>query len=1766
MHDQARIFDYFLVAGLPENAVELTPGAQECGYRDNAVLAPITDLCVIFPSLGEEVPEDFVCVESTPNGHPADLNHGSLRQQCCHLCYRRGFHKPPIVDIGVLCEGKGEVLMQDSTVIKRTPSGLVANVNNAKGGLFITFRRAPEHAPSNLFSVSDICVILENKGETPPHTFYKIDRNLNGGFTGSDVFICYKKSLSNFNRIAYKPGLLDRFPLNDIAEYPLPVNVPIFCLPMGAVIECWPAKCQQPAQQFITFVLTNHDGQKLYGASVTFYEEYEKPLTAEQTEKLGLPSDSAGQLGYCSDSSSTNDPADQMTFHVNKCVCVVSRFPFFTAFRRFLFYLHRMCLSGRYALPLERYISFLMFEVPFPTFRRPRILLQLGDEKIFFDNPEDSPLPLSGANYFDFLRLLGPENCMYLMLLVLLEQKVLIHSLRPWYLTSVAEAICNLIFPFRWQCPYIPQCPLDLAGVLHAPLPFVAGVDSSYFELYQDPPRDVTCIDVDTNTISASEVRQKYKLSLLPRRPAKILKQQLQPLFSQVCQVDNKEAKRHKTQNDLPVEVDLQLGQKKKKLELEIQEVFLRFMASIMKDYHVYLRPIKSAPSIGSTDLEALFDVSGFLRSRDKASQEFYRLLINTQLFIRFIEERSFLTDRGTNAYLAFFDDCVQRMDQAGDARAANVKLLDQDSSVDYDHAVIFAPPESPSRAVFSYDQKFPLLQYSLFGMEAYGDTMKPLDPSKRLRLIESTPAAKRTKQEAKSALNFARRQSKSPLDWAKCLLSYAYSLWFIHLPAFMKTARDKVRALNAAHCILKRLEGAQFDVLDEVCYRTMIQMCGLYEQPVLAVKVFVSMNQHGVRPNAVTYGIYNRSVLDAQWPGAAVRQPLRHWTRVRHVVFAIAIMKWSVRQRSRLRRTDSHQSAESGVDYISQGSGGSQSVKLINSCSVLAEEDAAVTVDKQSSSGDQGYQSQSADDHPPSLHGEIQNGQANRLDGAAGPLRSGANPVDWPLFNSDHGQLGNHWQSDSSLTEGPNDKANFSDCVDNANYCKVEERTELEDSKMIGVESSAIAALDGGVDRLEVDSHPLLVVEPEVEASEERPAAEPLGSPLRNLRKFDSTQEPLFQDDDAPKEEAINGLSNSGRHSLLRRSGMRDLLCRLNEATVSPMSRLVKIRRQSSNNKSFSLDDRGVTGQSSPAASESSLGLSPSLANRLSTSLAEAQSKMLSKVSALQRSSGGFARLKTNVSSVINDIKHLKGLDHLGTQVRGTWSASSVRETANLSASEGKLSVNDGLSAKDEWQSHADKFSCNAELPAEDPAFRLSSSMVRLMLNFNSMNDWTIAGERDCGESSKPQVEVILCTASQCPNCEVLCYDSEIMAGWFADDSDLNTCCPFCKHKFVPTLTAVLQPLKGLPRESWYYNRLPEDDDRPSGNKEVCSKSLDSLAGRESPDADQRVSPSVFDDQLNDLSRCRRRGSRKPNSTDRLSLPLNRRLFHSADGSRNGDRLSSLNSADWRISSSIDANRRRHLFTVPFLNLIVLRKELENMVISDGDASLIDEDFLERRPILFWNLVYVFQRIGAPTHFVSFIGKFYAKKFPSEPSELDACCSDSKENAQQVVLPSVVVRCVHDIPDFHRKDPVKPVYFSLLIDSASLKPSDLLQAFSADQRCVPMAVAKQILDYLEARNLKSPLQLLINDHRKRAELSSPSVSLPTHCSIYRDILFAALWHFGRKLCIEDFESRYEKEFGLLSPKIASLLPAHDHPPSKAAIACRRVFIPLDVI
>ncbi|XP_033506875.1 C-myc promoter-binding protein-like isoform X3 [Epinephelus lanceolatus] len=967
-----RVADYFVVAGLtdPSKPLDQEIHFDDVCHKTAKPKAPITDVAVVVRSMGEEIPPGFTCIEETPTGHSADLNNGGLMAPQIFLCYRRGRDKPPLTDLGVLYEWK-ERLKQGCHLIQTTPSGRPANISgNSSQRIYVTYRRAPESQPHSALAVTDICIIIPSKGETPPHTFCKVEKNLNSSMWGSSVYLCYKKSVAKTNTIAYKAGLFSRYPEEDYESFPLPESVPLFCLPMGATIECWPANTKYSLPVFSTFVLTGASGEKVYGAAIQFYEPFpQECLTDQQRSQLGLlnpdpPKPSSSSRTGSATSSTTNSTATAPSLvHTNKCICLLSHWPFFDAFRKFLTFLYRYSISGPHALPIEKHISHFMHKVPFPSSQRPRILVQLSPhDSLMLSQPVSSPLPLSGGRFSTLLQNLGPENAVTLLVFAVTEHKILVHSLRPAVLTSVTEALVSMIFPFHWPCPYIPLCPLALADVLSAPCPFIVGVDSRYFDLY-DPPPDVSCVDLDTNTIFHTEDKRALTWKILPKKACKNLMNVLSNLYQQL--VDGHQRPDGLLELSMSDSSELSCGKSLHTLELEIQEAFLRFMAAILKGYRSFLRPITQAPSEKATDASSLFDLQGFLKSRDRSHQKFYSLMTKTQMFIRFIEECSFVSDK--DASLAFFDDCVDKVDSD---RPEETRLIEIDESQRSEHTVFITPPELPPLPegeehplCYRYDG-FPVLSLDLF------DPVEGLrTPSSRLAARHSCPTSpapmfRRTKQEIKSAQKIAKKYSSIPQLWSKCLLRHCYGLWFICLPAYVKVCHSKVRALRTAYDVLRKMQAKKLQPPDEVCYRVLMQLCGQYGQPVLAVRVLFEMKKAGVHPNAITYGYYNKAVLESTWP-SSTRGGYFLWMKLRNVVLGVAQFKRALRRHAPL--TQSPLSDGSDLDAVSHGSLDSSADTNLAEQGPYTTDSAKVDpTDDRSSTGDQsdlGYNSLSKEE-----------------------------------------------------------------------------------------------------------------------------------------------------------------------------------------------------------------------------------------------------------------------------------------------------------------------------------------------------------------------------------------------------------------------------------------------------------------------------------------------------------------------------------------------------------------------------------------------------------------------------------------------------------------------------------------------------------------------------------------------------------------------------------------------------------------------------------
>ncbi|MGH0174586.1 UNVERIFIED_CONTAM: hypothetical protein FKN15_068406 [Acipenser sinensis] len=609
--------------------------------------------------------------------------------------------------------------------------------------------------------------------------------------------------------LLYEAGLLSRYPEADTASFPLPDSVPEFCLPMGATIESWPLNTKYQLPVFSTFVLTSASADKVvYGAALQFHEAYPRErLKDKQCLRLGLVS------------VIDRRPITNRMVQVKKSICVLSHWPLFDVFQKFLTFIYRYSISGPHVLPIEKHISSFMHNVPFPSPQRPRILVQLSPyDNLLLCQPVSSPLPLSGASFVKLLQNLGPENAASLLLAVLSESKLLLHSLRPDVLTSVGEALVSISLD-AWEC-LSPLSSLSLPIYLSlclSPLSrcHISHVSSPISSLYP-----VLCVSLSLS------------LSLTHTH--------ISPLPSLSC------------------------------VSLSLTHTFLLSLSPSLT--HISpLPPLSLSLSLSHTHLSSPPSLSWFLKSRERTHQKVFSLLTRTQMFTQFIEECSFVSDR--HVCLEFFDGCVEKVDVE---KPAQVRLIDLDEAHSGERTVFIMPPEEPQGpdgsecpALYRYDV-FPSLRMELF------DQPQDLLKVQARGSAPSSPAPRRTKQEIKLAQKRAQKYSAVPEMWSKCLLGHCYGLWFIYLPVFVQAESSKVRVLQTAYEVLKHMETRKVVLPDEVCYRILMQLCGQYGQPVLAVRVLLEMKRAGITPNTITYGYYNKASPGPLHPRDT--PTLKHW------------------------------------------------------------------------------------------------------------------------------------------------------------------------------------------------------------------------------------------------------------------------------------------------------------------------------------------------------------------------------------------------------------------------------------------------------------------------------------------------------------------------------------------------------------------------------------------------------------------------------------------------------------------------------------------------------------------------------------------------------------------------------------------------------------------------------------------------------------------------------------------------------------------------
>ena len=403
---------------------------------------------------------------------------------------------------------------------------------------------------------------------------------------------------------------------NPNKKYQIDINelTPYLIFPLGIKICLAYDMSNEYPRQIKPFMnrIENKNGELFYVLSLIYYKKmtikkYEErykinPLLSysnkNKDEKFGKEMEIISKLAL------------NETVFVPECISLISRFPYF----------HQMskCLKALISISDNKKVNLLINnlinQIPVP-YKNQEILFYIPNNpnplKIF------SPSIFNGSNYefINIFNYFSNENIIIIFYLILMEQQILFIDNNLTVLSLISFLFINLIYPFSWSNTYIPILSISSVKFLESIIPYIMGIDESLLEYAlenQNIGNKVIFVNISKNDIYLNNkkrinLKNLSKLLDLPKFPenfGNMLKKKL----DEIKILNN---------NCLIAE--------------NLKYCFCKFMVVILKDYleHCFI-----------IDEFIIFNNESFLERKKANEKNFYKELIQTQLFSQYLLSR----------------------------------------------------------------------------------------------------------------------------------------------------------------------------------------------------------------------------------------------------------------------------------------------------------------------------------------------------------------------------------------------------------------------------------------------------------------------------------------------------------------------------------------------------------------------------------------------------------------------------------------------------------------------------------------------------------------------------------------------------------------------------------------------------------------------------------------------------------------------------------------------------------------------------------------------------------------------------------------------------------------------------------------------------------------------------------------------------------------------------------------------------------------------
>ncbi|KAL9170293.1 hypothetical protein ABFS82_04G136000 [Erythranthe guttata] len=411
--------------------------------------------------------------------------------------------------------------------------------------------------------------------------------------------------------IMYLSSLLDQYPsLNHTLYPPPPPQLPTCVLPAGVQFYASGFDSTDPSSfpRSYPIVLTEGDGSKIYVSCIAFRD----PVCEDIAEAYRIPANS----------------------FADKCICFVSRAPSFGILRDALEEIFLLCFSKTgSSKPLWDVIAYLVSNVPLPTPGKDRVLFAIENSLLAVEFPPTDGLPHADISFQPLVQCLDVDNFIKLFTAVLIERRILLRSDKYSLLTLASEAICHLLYPFRWQHVYIPLLFFSGVDYIDAPTPYMMGLHSGVdtFGLTMD---GVVVVDLVHNLITTSE-----EIPQIPEPEYSSLRGDiLKLLYPNVVGIDQMKAGSFSEQ--CPRSGSRPWGEDH---DLHLRFIFLKFIASILGGYRNFIE----------NTANQIFNSQAFLKKRSRSTNQpldpMISQFLDSQGFLYYLERGLGSEENGDN-------------------------------------------------------------------------------------------------------------------------------------------------------------------------------------------------------------------------------------------------------------------------------------------------------------------------------------------------------------------------------------------------------------------------------------------------------------------------------------------------------------------------------------------------------------------------------------------------------------------------------------------------------------------------------------------------------------------------------------------------------------------------------------------------------------------------------------------------------------------------------------------------------------------------------------------------------------------------------------------------------------------------------------------------------------------------------------------------------------------------------------------------------------